>query len=250
MLILKTDREIDIMKSAGRIASKALKLAGEAVEPGVSTLEIDNIVRKYIESQGARPSFFNYGGFPASACISVNNVVIHGIPSRDSIIKSGDVVSIDVGAFFEGFHGDNAATFACGEISQEAQNLLDATRESLYEGINMARVGNRIGDIANAVQRYVEARSYSVVRDFVGHGVGAKLHEEPSVPNYGTPGRGVRLLSGMTIAIEPMINAGTYEVEVLDDEWTTVTADGKLSAHFEHTIAITPDGPLILTVCD
>ena len=250
MLILKTDREIEIMKSAGRIASKALKLAGEAVEPGVSTLEIDNIVRKYIESQGARPSFLNYGGFPASACISVNNVVIHGIPSRDSIIKSGDIVSIDVGAFFEGFHGDNAATFACGEISQEAQNLLDATRESLYEGINMARVGNRIGDIANAVQRYVEARSYSVVRDFVGHGVGAKLHEEPSVPNYGTPGRGVRLLSGMTIAIEPMINAGTYEVEVLDDEWTTVTVDGKLSAHFEHTIAITPDGPLILTVCD
>ena len=250
MLILKTDREIEIMKSAGRIASKALKLAGEAVEPGVSTLEIDNIVRKYIESQGARPSFLNYGGFPASACISVNNVVIHGIPSRDSIIKSGDIVSIDVGAFFEGFHGDNAATFACGEISQEAQNLLDATRESLYEGINMARVGNRIGDIANAVQRYVEARSYSVVRDFVGHGVGAKLHEEPSVPNYGTPGRGVRLLSGMTRAIEPMINAGTYEVEVLDDEWTTVTADGKLSAHFEHTIAITPDGPLILTVCD
>ena len=250
MLILKTDREIEIMKSAGRIASKALKLAGEAVEPGVSTLEIDNIVRKYIESQGARPSFLNYGGFPASACISVNDVVIHGIPSRDSIIKSGDIVSIDVGAFFEGFHGDNAATFACGEISQEAQNLLDATRESLYEGINMARVGNRIGDIANAVQRYVEARSYSVVRDFVGHGVGAKLHEEPSVPNYGTPGRGVRLLSGMTIAIEPMINAGTYEVEVLDDEWTTVTADGKLSAHFEHTIAITPDGPLILTVCD
>ncbi len=250
MLILKTDREIEIMKSAGRIASKALKLAGEAVEPGVSTLAIDNIVRKYIESQGARPSFLNYGGFPASACISVNNVVIHGIPSRDSIIKSGDIVSIDVGAFFEGFHGDNAATFACGEISQEAQNLLDATRESLYEGINMARVGNRIGDIANAVQRYVEARSYSVVRDFVGHGVGAKLHEEPSVPNYGTPGRGVRLLSGMTIAIEPMINAGTHEVEVLDDEWTTVTADGKLSAHFEHTIAITPDGPLILTVCD
>lgn len=250
MLILKTDREIEIMKNAGRIASKALKLAGEAVEPGVSTLDIDNIVRKYIESQGARPSFLNYGGFPASACISVNDVVIHGIPSKSSIIKSGDIVSIDVGAFFEGFHGDNAATFACGEISQEAQALLDATRESLYEGIKMARVGNRIGDIASAVQKYAEARSYSVVRDFVGHGVGAKLHEDPSVPNYGTPGRGVRLLSGMTIAIEPMINAGTYEVEVLEDEWTTVTADGKLSAHFEHTIAITPDGPLILTVCD
>ncbi|MFR1510063.1 MAG: type I methionyl aminopeptidase [Acutalibacteraceae bacterium] len=247
MVILKTDREIEKMKDAGRIASKALELAGEAVEPGISTLEIDDIVRKYIESEGAKPSFLNYGGFPASACISVNNVVIHGIPSKKCIIKSGDIVSIDVGAFFEGFHGDNAATFACGEVSKEAKALIDTTRESLYEGIKMAQIGNRIGDIANAVQRYVEARSYSVVRDFVGHGVGAKLHEDPSVPNYGTPGRGVRLLSGITIAIEPMVNAGTHEVKVLDDEWTTVTVDGKLSAHFEHTIAITTDGPIILT---
>ena len=247
MVILKTDREIEKMKDAGRIASKALKLAGEAVEPGISTLEIDDIVRKYIENEGAKPSFLNYGGFPASACISVNNVVIHGIPSKKCIIKSGDIVSIDVGAFFEGFHGDNAATFACGEVSKEEKALIDTTRESLYEGIKMAQIGNRIGDIANAVQRYVEARSYSVVRDFVGHGVGAKLHEDPSVPNYGTTGRGVRLLSGMTIAIEPMINAGTHEVKVLDDEWTTVTVDGKLSAHFEHTIAITTDGPIILT---
>ena len=250
MVVLKTDREIEKMKDAGRIASKALKLAGEAVEPGISTLEIDDIVRKYIKSEGAKPSFLNYGGFPASACISVNNVVIHGIPSKKCIIKSGDIVSIDGGAFFEGFHGDNAATFACGEVSQEAKALIDATRESLYEGIKMAQIGNRIGDIANAVQRYVEARSYSVVRDFVGHGVGAKLHEDPSVPNYGTPGRGVRLLSGMTIAIEPMVNAGTHEVKVLDDEWTTVTADGKLSAHFENTIAITKDGPIILTQCE
>ena len=250
MVILKTDREIEKMKDAGRIASKALKLAGEAIEPGISTLEIDDIVRKYIESEGAKPSFLNYGGFPASACISVNNVVIHGIPSKKCIIKSGDIVSIDVGAFFEGFHGDNAATFACGEVSKEAKALIDTTRESLYEGIKMAQIGNRIGDIANAVQRYVEARSYSVVRDFVGHGVGAKLHEDPSVPNYGTPGRGVRLLSGMTIAIEPMVNVGTHEVKVLDDEWTTVTADGKLSAHFENTIAITKDGPIILTQCE
>lgn len=250
MVVLKTDREIEKMKDAGRIASKALKLAGEAVEPGISTLEIDNIIRKYIESEGAKPSVLNYGGFPASACISVNNVVIHGIPSKKCIIKSGDIVSVDVSAFFEGFHGDNAATFACGEVSQEAKALIDATRESLYEGIKMAQIGNRIGDIANAVQRYVEARSYSVVRDFVGHGVGAKLHEDPSVPNYGTPGRGVRLLSGMTIAIEPMVNAGTHEVKVLDDEWTTVTADGKLSAHFENTIAITKDGPIILTQCE
>ena len=250
MVVLKTDREIEKMKDAGRIASKALKLAGAAVEPGISTLEIDNIIRKYIESEGAKPSVLNYGGFPASACISVNNVVIHGIPSKKCIIKSGDIVSVDVSAFFEGFHGDNAATFACGEVSQEAKALIDATRDSLYEGIKMAQIGNRIGDIANAVQRYVEARSYSVVRDFVGHGVGAKLHEDPSVPNYGTPGRGVRLLSGMTIAIEPMVNAGTHEVKVLDDEWTTVTADGKLSAHFENTIAITKDGPIILTQCE
>ena len=247
MVVLKTAREIEIMKKAGRVASKALKLAGEAVEPGISTLEIDSIVRKYIKSEGAIPSFLNYGGFPASACISVNNVVIHGIPSKSCILKSGDIVSIDVGAFFEGFHGDNAATFACGEISSEARKLIDTTKESLYEGIKKAQAGNRIGDIANAIQRYVEARNYSVVRDFVGHGVGAKLHEDPSVPNYGTPGRGVRLLSGMTIAIEPMINVGTCNVKVLDDEWTTVTADGKLSAHFEHTVAITPDEAVILT---
>lgn len=247
MVVLKTTREIEIMKNAGRIASKALKLAGVAVEPGISTLELDSIVRKYIESEGAKPSFLNYGGFPASACISVNNVVIHGIPSKNCILKNGDIVSIDVGAFFEGFHGDNAATFACGNIGSEAQKLIDTTKESLYEGIKKAQAGNRIGDISNAIQRYVEARSYSVVRDFVGHGVGAKLHEDPSVPNYGTPGRGVRLLSGMTIAIEPMVNVGACKVKVLEDEWTTVTADGKLSAHFEHTVAITPNGAIILT---
>lgn len=250
MVILKTDRELSKMREAGRIASRALKLAGEAIEPGISSFEIDSIVRKYIESQGAKPSFLGYGGFPASACISINNVVIHGIPSKKCIIKNGDIVSVDVGAFFGGFHGDNAYTFPCGDISKEARDLLKTTEESLYEGIRQAIAGNRIGDIANAVQRYAEARSYSVVRDFVGHGVGAKLHEDPSVPNYGTPHRGVRLLPGMTIAIEPMINAGTYEVEVLEDDWTTVTADGKLSAHFEHTIAITPDGPKILTLPD
>lgn len=250
MVILKTSRELSKMRDAGRIAARALKLAGEAVEPGITTFEIDEIVRKYIASEGATPSFLGYGGFPASACISVNEVVIHGIPSKTCVIKSGDIVSIDVGAFFEGFHGDNAATFACGDISKEAQNLIDTTRESLYEGIKMAQAGNRIGDIASAVQKYTEARSYSVVRDFVGHGVGAKLHEDPSVPNYGTPGRGVRLIPGMTIAIEPMINAGTHEVRVLPDEWTTVTEDGKLSAHFEHSVAITKDGPVILTLAD
>ncbi len=250
MVVLKTSRELKAMRDAGRISSRALKLAGEAVEPGVSTLEIDRIVRKYIEEQGATPSFLNYGGFPASACISVNDVVIHGIPRKNQILKQGDIVSIDVGAFYEGFHGDNAWTFPCGEVSKEAQDLMDVTRESLFEGINAARPGNRLGDIGSAVQRYVEARGYSVVRDFVGHGVGAELHEDPSVPNYGTPGRGVRLLPGMTIAIEPMVNQGVHTVETLSDNWSVVTSDGKLSAHFEHTIAITPDGPVILTLPD
>ena len=250
MVVLKTSRELKAMRDAGRISSRALKLAGEAVEPGVSTLEIDRIVRKYIEDQGATPSFLNYGGFPASACISVNDVVIHGIPRKNQILKQGDIVSIDVGAFYEGFHGDNAWTFPCGEVSKEAQALMDVTRESLFKGINAARPGNRLGDIGSAVQRYVEARGYSVVRDFVGHGVGAELHEDPSVPNYGTPGRGVRLLPGMTIAIEPMVNQGVHTVETLSDNWSVVTSDGKLSAHFEHTIAITPDGPVILTLPD
>ena len=250
MIVLKTKRELDLMREACRISANALKEAGRAVELGVSTKEIDDIVRKYIQKQGATPSFLGYGGFPASACISVNDVVIHGIPSKKQILKKGDIVSIDIGAFIGGYHGDNAYTFACGDISKEAQALLDATKESLYEGIKAAIAGNRIGDIGNAVQTYAEARNYSVVRDFVGHGVGAKLHEDPSVPNYGTPGRGVRLLPGMTIAIEPMITAGKYDVRVLDDDWTTVTVDGSLAAHFEHSIAITPDGPVIMTIPD
>lgn len=250
MIVIKNSREISIMKESGKISARALKLAGEAVEPGVSTAEIDNIVRKYIESQGASPSFLGYGGFPASSCISVNNVVIHGIPSKHCILKNGDIVSIDIGACFNGFHGDNAYTFPCGDISDEAKKLLDATEKSLYEGIKKATAGSRVGDIGNAIQEYVEARSYSVVRDFVGHGVGAKLHEDPCVPNFGTKGRGVRLLPGMTIAIEPMVNVGTHRVNVLDDDWTTVTADGKNSAHFEHSVVITPDGPVILTLPD
>lgn len=250
MVQIKTARELSLMKDACRISAEALRAAGEAVRPGVSTFEIDNIVRQYIEKQGAAPSFLGYGGFPASACISVNNVVIHGIPSKNTILREGDIVGVDVGAYYKGYHGDNAYTFACGEISENAQALLNAARESLYEGIKQAVVGNRIGDIGSAVQGYVEARSYSVVRNYVGHGVGANLHEDPSVPNYGTPGRGPRLLPGMTIAIEPMVNEGTHHVRVLADEWTVKTVDGKLSAHFEHTVAITPDGPKIMTVCD
>jgi len=250
MVVIKSPRELKLMREACRISANALKLAGTAVEPGVSTLEIDTLIAKYIEKEGATASFLGYGGFPKSSCISVNNVVIHGIPNKNCILKAGDIVSIDVGAFFEGYHGDNAYTFPCGEISKEAEALLRTTEESLYEGIKAAQAGARVGDIGHAVQSYVESRSYSVVRDFVGHGVGAKLHEEPSVPNYGTPGRGVRLIPGMTIAIEPMINIGTHRVRVLDDEWTTVTEDGSLSAHFEHSIVITPDGPKILTIPD
>jgi methionyl aminopeptidase len=250
MIVLKTSRELKIMREAGRIAANALKLAGAAVEPGVSTWEIDRIARRYIEEQGAKPTFLGYGGYPASACVSVNNVVIHGIPSKKQLIKEGDIVSIDIGATYDGYVGDNAWTFPCGKVSAEAQRLMDATRESLYEGIKQALAGNRLGDVGSAIQRYVEARGYSVVRDFVGHGVGAKMHEDPSVPNYGTPGRGVRLLPGMTIAIEPMINQGVKEVKTLEDGWTTVTADGKLSAHFEKSIAVTPDGPVILTEPD
>ncbi|MCH5202334.1 MAG: type I methionyl aminopeptidase [Oscillospiraceae bacterium] len=250
MIVIKSSRELQKMEEACRVSANALVVAGKAVEPGVSTLEIDTIVRKYIEKEGGKPSFLGYGGFPASACISVNNVVIHGIPSKKQILKEGDIVSIDVGAFLDGFHGDNCYTFKCGKVSAEAEALLKATEESLYEGIKQAKAGNRVGDIGSAVQKYVEDRSYSVVRDFVGHGVGAKLHEEPSVPNYGTPGRGVRLIPGMTIAIEPMVNAGDYRVKVLSDEWTTVTVDGSLAAHFEHTVAITSDGPKILTIPD
>ena len=247
MIMIKNSRELSMMREACIISARALKLAGEAVEPGVTTAELDAIIRRYIESQGAKPSFLGYGGFPASACISVNETVIHGIPDKRKI-SAGDIVSIDVGAYFNGYHGDNAATFAVGEITPEAQRLLDATRESLYEGIAAATAGNRIGDIGSAVQRYVEMRGYSVVRQFVGHGVGTNLHEDPSVPNFGTPGRGQRLLPGMTLAIEPMINMGDPEVRILKDGWTTVTQDGKLSAHFEHTVAITQDGPVILTM--
>ena len=251
MVVLKTRREIELMREAGRISATALKVAGEAVRPGVSTLEIDTIARKYIESQGARPNFLGLYGFPATACISINNEVIHGIPSKNRILKEGDIVSIDLGAEKNGYHGDNAATFAVGEISEEAKRLIDTTLESLYVGLKQAVAGNRVGDISNAIQMYCEERGFGVVRDFVGHGVGKELHEDPSVPNFGTPGRGVRLLPGMTIAVEPMINQGTWEVDQLSDGWTVVTKDGKLAAHFEHTIAITKDGEcMILTLPD
>lgn len=248
MIVLKTGRELNIMKEACRISAGALQTAGKAVEPGVTTAEIDRLAEEYIRSQGGEPNFKNYEGYPATACISINNEVIHGIPSTKRKLCAGDIVSIDLGAKFDGYHGDNAATFACGDISPEAKRLMDATRESLYEGIKAARAGGRVGDIGHAVQAYVEARGYTVVRQFVGHGVGTHLHEAPEVPNFGTPGRGVRLIPGMTIAIEPMVNAGAAGVEVQPDGWTVLTKDGSLSAHFEHTVAITADGPKIMTL--
>ena len=247
MIVLKTARELKLMREAGRISAMALKLVGEAVEPGISTYELDKIAYDYIRSQGAKPGFLNYNGFPASACISINNEVIHGIPDKKHIIQAGDIVSVDLGAVFEGYNGDNAATFASGDISPDARRLLETTEASLYEGINAARRGGRIGDIGSAVQRYVEAAGYSVVRDFVGHGVGSCLHEAPEVPNYGKAGHGVRLMPGMTIAIEPMVNMDGFEVKTQSNGWTVVTQDGSLSAHFEHTVAITDDGPVILT---
>ncbi len=247
MIVLKNGRELKIMREACRISAEALKLAGSAVEPGVTTAELDRIAEKYILSQGAVPNFKNYNGYPATACISINNEVIHGIPSKKRRIESGDIVSIDLGAQFDGYHGDNAATFACGDISDQAKRLIDTTRESLYEGIAAAVSGGRLGDIGYAIQQYVEQRGYSVVRKFVGHGIGTQLHESPEVPNFGTRGRGIRLMPGMTLAIEPMINMGHYDVKVMPDGWTVLTKDGSLSAHFEHTIVITPDGPQIMT---
>lgn len=246
MIIIKNEREIEAMKEACRISAGALKAAGEAVEPGVTTAEIDKLAYDYIKSQGAEPNFLGYGGFPGTACISINDEVIHGIPGHRKI-KNGDIVSIDLGAKIEGYNGDNAATFAAGDVSQEAKRLMEATKQSLYEGIKMAVAGNRIGDISHAVQQYVEARGYSVVREYVGHGVGASLHEEPEVPNFGRPSHGPRLIPGMTLAIEPMVNIGGPDVKVLKDKWTVVTKDGSLSAHFEHSILITSDGPVILT---
>ena len=247
MVVLKTVQEIEKMKLAGKISARALKLAGEMVEPGISTGKIDEAVSKYIKSQGAASSTLGYSGFPKSCCISVNNEIIHGIPSNSHILKNGDIVSIDISANIGGYHGDNAYTFACGDISKNAKKLINATKESLQKAISAAKVGNRLGDVGNTVEEYAKERGYSVVRDFVGHGVGASLHEDPSVPNYGKPGHGLRLREGMTIAIEPMVNEGTSEFITLSDGWTIVTADKKLSAHFEHTVAITSSGPLILT---
>ena len=250
LITLKSSREQDAMRRAGRITAQARALAGSMVRPGVTTKEIDDAVRTFIRSKGAEPSFLNYNGFSGSACISVNEVVIHGIPSKRIVLQEGDIVSIDVGAFFEGFHGDCAATYPCGVISPEAQRLIDVTRQSFWEGFQFAKAGQRVSDISHAVQAYVEKHGYSVVRDFVGHGVGAKLHEAPEVPNFGPAGHGARLQPGMAIAVEPMVCAGDWHVKVLRDGWTTVAAEGSLAAHYENTILITEDRPEITTVTE
>jgi len=249
MIAIKNERELVLMRKACKITAAARALAGEMVRPGVSTRQIDKAVHDFIVSQGAKPSFLNYHGFPASTCISVNNTIIHGIPGG-YVLKEGDIVSVDVGAFYQGFHGDCAATFPCGAISAEAEKLIDVTKQSFFEGIRFATPGHRVSDISHAIQTYVESNGYSVVRSFVGHGVGAQLHEEPEVPNYGPAGRGPRLIRGMTLAIEPMVNEGIHDVKVLSDGWTTVTADGKLSAHYENTVLITDGEPEILTVTE
>ncbi|HIS71347.1 MAG TPA: type I methionyl aminopeptidase [Candidatus Scatomorpha pullicola] len=248
-IVIKSAREIELMRVAGRITAGARTIARQGIAAGVTTKELDREIHRYIVKNGATPTFLNYGGFPASACISVNDEVIHGIPGA-RVIHDGDIVSVDVGAKINGFTGDCAGTYPCGEITPEAQDLIAVTRQSFFEGIKFARVGYRVSDIGHAIQEYVESHGYSVVRSYVGHGVGAQLHEEPEVPNYGEPGHGPRLVKGMTIAIEPMVNAGTFDVRVLDNEWTVVTADGKLSAHYENTILITDGEPEILTMAE
>ncbi len=247
MIILKDHRELAVMREAGKIAAGAIERAGQVIRPGVTTFAVDKAIREYIESHGAKPNFLGLYGFPGSACISVNEQLIHGIPSRSKVIEEGDIVSIDTGALYKGYNSDTAYTFAAGAISENAKRLLETTQECLSKGIAAATVGNRIVDIGRAVEEYATTQGYSVVREYEGHGVGRKLHEEPSVPNFVTSYAGPRLCQGMTIAIEPMINEGAAKVHVLDDDWTVVTADGKLCAHFEHTVAITNNGPEILT---
>ncbi|MBR5278601.1 MAG: type I methionyl aminopeptidase [Clostridia bacterium] len=247
MITLKSGEEIIRMRDAGRIAAIAREVGGECVREGVTTAQIDREIKKCILSHGAKPSFLGYGGFPASACISVNDEIIHGIPSSGKVLKNGDIVSIDVGAYYKGYHGDCAATFIVGEGTEEAKKLVDVTQKSFFKGIAAIGEGSRIGDIGYAIQSYVESNGFSVVKEYIGHGIGRNLHEDPEVPNYGNAGHGARIREGMTIAIEPMVNAGDWRVKVLNDKWTVITADGSLSAHYENTVAITSNGVLILT---
>ena len=247
MIHLKNSAQITAMKDAGRITGEALLVARDAVRPGVSTYEIDLAIRRYIEKCGATPTFLGYGGFPASACISINDEVIHGIPSKSRILREGDIVKIDTGATYHGYVGDSARTIPVGHVSEEAKRLMQVTRDSFWAGVEMLRPGNRLGDIGHAIDSLVVANGFSTVRRYVGHGIGTDMHESPDVPNFGTPGRDIRLCAGMTLAIEPMVNVGSFEVRELPDGWTVKTQDGSLSAHYENTVALTSDGVLILT---
>lgn len=246
MITIKSAREIEAMRLAGKITAAARAYAGELVKPGVTTQEIDRAVQQFITKHGATPSFLHYNGYPASCCISVNDEIIHGIPGK-RVLKEGDIVSVDVGAYIGGYHGDCAATYPCGKIDPEAQRLIDVTQQSFYEGLKFAREGHRLSDISAAVQEYVEKNGFSVVREYVGHGIGRNMHEAPEIPNYGTPGHGPRLLRGMTIAVEPMVNAGTAAIRQMPDGWTVRTRDGKCAAHYENTILITAGDPELLT---
>ena len=247
MFIIKTSEQLALMKKAGRITGEALLVAEDAIRPGISTKEIDTRIRSFIEKCGATPSFLGYGGFPGSACISLNSEVIHGIPSQRRILTEGDIVKVDVGARYRGYNGDSARTFPVGKVSEEALKLIRVTKESFYEAMRFAKAGCRLGDIGSAVEKFVISNGFTVVRDYVGHGVGAELHEEPEIPNFGVAGRGPRLYADMTVAIEPMVNAGTASVKVQKDGWTVVTADGRLSAHYDNTVAITGGDPILLT---
>lgn len=247
MIYLKSATEIDSMRRSGRIVAETLAKIEEVIKPGITTKDLDRIAEEYIKGCGARPSFKGYHGFPATLCTSVNAQVVHGIPG-DVVLQEGDIVSVDCGAYLNGFHGDAARTFAVGSVTAEVQKLIDVTRESFFKGVEQCVIGKRIGDISYAVQSYVEANGFSVVRDYVGHGIGKEMHEEPPVPNYGKPGRGPKLAKGMVLAIEPMVNMGSYAVKELSDGWTVVTYDGKMSAHYENTVAILENGPEILTI--
>lgn len=244
---LKTEKDIELLRIAGRIVSEVLKVLLINIKPGVSTKYLDDIAFKEIKLRDAKPAFLGYRGYPATACISVNDELVHGIPRKDKILKNGDIVSIDLGVIYEGFYGDMAVTCGVGKISSEAQNLINVTKTSLVKAIEQAKPGKRLGDISWAIQEYVESQNYSVVRDYVGHGIGRNLHEEPPVPNFGQPNTGIRLVPGMVIAIEPMVNLGSYKVKTLNDGWTVVTEDSKLCAHFEHMVAITDKGNEVLT---
>ncbi|MGM9545595.1 MAG: type I methionyl aminopeptidase [Vescimonas sp.] len=246
MITLKSEHEIELMRRAGKITAAARALARDMVKPGVTTQQIDKAVYHFIKSQGATPSFLNYNGYPASVCVSVNDEIIHGIPGK-RVLKEGDIVSVDVGAYIGGFHGDCAGTYPCGQVSDQALDLIRVTQQSFFEGLKFAREGYRLSDISHAVQEYVESHGYSVVREYVGHGIGRRMHESPEVPNFGNPGHGPRLLRGMTIAVEPMVNAGSAAIRQMSDGWTVKTADGKNAAHYENTILITDGDPELLT---